>query len=930
MPRDSESNRLFAGVLGLALALLGILCARILRDWNDIEAELARVPPAVAIPPARQVKLANRARLLPAGRRLFPARLTTAQTPSSRGTVPYVLVSEAPVSGAVRERARQAGARVLGFLPVNALLVELDEKALAAVRDDVLFAGAFEFSPEDKIQKGLLAAAEPLRVAVAPVEADDAPAIAAFLASAGATVLAPDSPGVRLQAVVRPALLPALARRGDVRWIERGVPPKLQNDVAVRPGLMNVRPVLDAHGLTGRGQYLTCADSGLDSGDPQTVMDDFTGRIVAIRRATDETLPNDIHGHGTHVAGSLVGTGKLSDGEIRGVAHDARLWMWGCMTATYGLAFPDWPVLFRPETNLCPAYVHSESWGSGDASAYTLLCQSADEWLWRHPEHLAVFAVGNEGKDRSIAAPAGAKNVLAVGATESLRPDTVYGKAADNAAQMASFSSRGPMADGRIKPDLCAPGTMILSTRTREIPPSETVGWLSHANTNYTYNSGTSMATPLVAGAAALTREWLVERRGFTNGLPTAALMKAVLTGGARDLSGDAAADCGGAAPNSCQGWGRVDLGESLYPSNRAVRLWDRIAFAAGSESVFRVAVTNSAPLDVQLVWLDYPAEPSAAQALVNDLDLVVSNETTGAVWPGNGVPGGDRTNTVESVRLAQADAGTYAIRVRGHRVPYDSTEGGAAAVYVRGAFAGDAETAAAGESETGTLPVRYRSQFPQLDSWGATVTAMVASGQVVRVSIPADLPDGDERLTGFVWTDETTGLTTPLEEQRLAEVAVDGEVLYDEKGRMPRSFDVKVDAARDVQFRYYGVTATNGAAGLPEWWYRRYLLGATAGTGLGRADADADGDGLSNADEYAADTDPVDPDSDFRILAVTAERLVWRGGCERTQVVERTAVLAPGAVWHGVFTNLPPTPVEGRYEFPKGLTNSFYRIRAF
>ena len=71
-----------------------------------------------------------------------------------------------------------------------------------------------------------------------------------------------------------------------------------------------------------------------------------------------------------------------------------------------------------------------------------------------------------------------------------------------------------------------APGTMILSTRTTQVAYSKTVGWQSYAaNSNYTYNGGTSMATPLVAGCAALVRQWLVERRGFAGTPPTAALM---------------------------------------------------------------------------------------------------------------------------------------------------------------------------------------------------------------------------------------------------------------------------------------------------------------------------------------------------------------------------------------------------------------------
>jgi subtilisin family serine protease len=234
------------------------------------------------------------------------------------------------------------------------------------------------------------------------------------------------------------------------------------------------------------------------------------------------------------------------------------------------------------------------------------------------------------------------------------------------------------MLDGRIKPDICAPGTWIVSTCSTQV-----------TNTPYGFMSGTSMATPLVAGSAALVRQWLVERRGYAFRPPTAALMKAILTGGARDMSANAGVDCGGAAPNGAQGWGRIALEDTLYPSNRSVRLVDRIPFAQGETYAYRVATTNDAPLDVQLVWTDYPGVESdnKTPVLVNDLDLSVSNETTGVVWWGNGVMGGDRTNNVEGVRIASATSAVYTVRVTGHAVQHDHTEGGAAALYLRGAF---------------------------------------------------------------------------------------------------------------------------------------------------------------------------------------------------------------------------------------------------
>ena len=132
---------------------------------------------------------------------------------------------------------------------------------------------------------------------------------------------------------------------------------------------------------------------------------------------------------------------------------------------------------------------------------------------------------------------------------------------------MAAFSSRGPCLDGRYKPDIVAPGTNILSTRSSRCLRDQDGGVY---NPYYMWMGGTSMSTPLVAGASALMREYLMGVKGYAN--PSAALIKAALLNSAQDISpgqygtGSTREIPISPVPNNVEGWGRLNLGNGVYP----------------------------------------------------------------------------------------------------------------------------------------------------------------------------------------------------------------------------------------------------------------------------------------------------------------------------------------------------------------------------
>ncbi|MFM9442669.1 S8 family peptidase [Streptomyces acidiscabies] len=239
-----------------------------------------------------------------------------------------------------------------------------------------------------------------------------------------------------------------------------------------------------AVGYDGKGVKVAVLDTGVDGTHP-----DLRGRVDAAKNFSEAADTVDRVGHGTHVAATVAGSGAHSGGKYKGVAPGARLISAKVLDDTgFGadsgiIAGAQWAVAQG-------AKVINLSLGSPDSPGDNPLEQAVNE-LSASSGALFVIAAGTVGSPGSAAA------ALTVGAV-------------DRTDAMADFSSRGPTADGALKPDLTAPGVGIVAAKAAEGTEGDP------AADGYVSMSGTSMATPHVAGAAAILAQrhpdWTGER----------------------------------------------------------------------------------------------------------------------------------------------------------------------------------------------------------------------------------------------------------------------------------------------------------------------------------------------------------------------------------------------------------------------------------
>jgi hypothetical protein len=357
------------------------------------------------------------------------------------------------------------------------------------------------------------------------------------------------------------------------------------------------------------------------------------------------------------------------------------------------------------------ARVSNNSWGADVFGAYNAECQQYDALVRDaqpngssfpvagNQEMVIVFAAGNRGPSAgSVGAPGSAKNVLTVGAAENVQATGTDGCGetdgdANSANDIALFSSRGPCVDGRLKPDIVAPGTHVSGGVAQSPNPAANgtadpcflangFGVCGLANglffpvgqQLFTISSGTSHSTPGVVGGCALVRQYFINNFGAP---PSPAMTKAFLVNSARYMTGSGAND---SLWSINQGMGEMNLGLAFDGVQRLVldQIGTNLFTATGQTRTFTGGISNTnKPFRVTLAWTDAPGGTSG-NAYKNNLDLTVI--VGGVTYLGNVFKGStsttggnaDSRNNLESVFLPPGAGTNFTVTVTAANINSD------------------------------------------------------------------------------------------------------------------------------------------------------------------------------------------------------------------------------------------------------------------
>ena len=399
-----------------------------------------------------------------------------------------------------------------------------------------------------------------------------------------------------------------------------------------RGNVLNASMGVGGYNLKGSGVVIGVGDDS----DPQYHID-FVGRLINFG-------PAPYAYHGTHVHGTVGGGGIVGE-QYAGYAPKSTI-----VVERLSQLMEHAPTYVTDFDMVVTNNSYGDIVGDCDYMGYYDLQSRLLDLMAADLPHLQnVFAAGNDGGLTCLNYPAAfrtvlsgfqsAKNVLTIGAT-------------NRAGVVTSFSSRGPVKDGRTKPELMADGFFTIS---------------STPDDSYGPQQGTSMASPAVAGGLALLYEKYRLQNSGAN--PKSGLMKALLCNGATDL--------GNNGPDYTYGFGSMNLLRSVdMLSNN--RFYISSINNAGNNSHSIVVPPNTAQLKVTLYWNDPAAAVFASQALVNDLDLEISSpsailpyklDTVPANVNNNATQSADHINNIEQLVIINPSNTTYTVNVKGTAV---------------------------------------------------------------------------------------------------------------------------------------------------------------------------------------------------------------------------------------------------------------------
>ncbi len=376
-----------------------------------------------------------------------------------------------------------------------------------------------------------------------------------------------------------------------------------------------------------------------DDSDPQYHID-FRGRLINHGSVVAAN-------HGTHVNGTVGGAGNILQ-DYQGYAPRSTL-----ISQYFSGIVINAPNYVADHNMVVANNSYGDVTGDCDyAGTYDLISRIMDLQAIQLPYLQHVFASGNDGAVLNCSPyPASFKTVL--GAYQSSKNVLVVGSTEKNFS-ISSFSSRGPVKDGRTKPEIMSYGRFLIST---------------YPNNAYGFSSGTSMAAPAVSGGLALLYERYRQLNG--NADPKSGLMKALVCNGGVDL--------GNTGADFTYGYGSLNLLRSIDMLNNT-RYFISSVNHTGTSTHNITVPANTAQLKVMLYWNDPAATPLSAHTLVNDLDLELTDpsavihfpwllDTVAANVNNAATTGADHINNMEQVVITNPAAGGYTITIKGTSV---------------------------------------------------------------------------------------------------------------------------------------------------------------------------------------------------------------------------------------------------------------------